>query len=50
MISNISDGDVFFTDNQYLKDIQSNLKNIILRSNSVLLTKTGSTDFKSAVV
>ena len=26
IISNISDGDVFFTDNQYLRDIQSNVK------------------------
>ena len=50
MISNISDGDISFTDNQYLKDIQSNLKKYCIRNNSVLLTKTGSTDFKSAVV
>ena len=50
MISNISDGDISFTDNQYLKDIQSNLKKYCIRNNSVLLTKTGSPDFKSAVV
>jgi len=50
MISNISDGDIFFTDNQYLNDIQSNLKKYCIRNNSVLLTKTGSPDFKSAVV
>ncbi|MBO1872044.1 N-6 DNA methylase [Lachnoanaerobaculum sp. Marseille-Q4761] len=50
MISNISDGDVFFTDNQYLKDIQSNVKKFCIRNNSIVLTKTGSTDFKSAVI
>lgn len=50
MISNISDGDISFTDNQYLKDIQSNLKKFCIRNNSIVLTKTGSPDFKSAVV
>lgn len=50
MISNISDGDVFFTDNQYLRDIQPNLKKFCVRNNSIVLTKTGSPDFKSAVV
>lgn len=50
MISNISDGDVFFTDNQYLRDIQPNLKKFCVRKNSIILTKTGSPDFKSAVV
>lgn len=50
MISNISDGDIFFTDNQYLKDIQANVKKFCIRNNSIVLTKTGSPDFKSAVV
>ncbi len=50
IISNISDGDVFFTDNQYLRDIQSNVKKFCIRNNSIVLTKTGSTDFKSAVI
>ena len=50
MISNISDGDIFFTDNQYLKDIQGNVKKFCIRNNSIVLTKTGSPDFKSAVV
>ena len=50
MISNISDGDIFFTDNQYLNDIQANVKKFCIRNNSIVLTKTGSPDFKSAVV
>ena len=50
MISNISDGDIFFTANQYLKDIQANVKKFCIRNNSIVLTKTGSPDFKSAVV
>lgn len=50
MLSNINDGDIYFTDNQYLKDIQSNLKKFCVRNNSIILTKTGSPDFKSAVV
>lgn len=50
IISNISDGYVFFTDNQYLRDIQSNVKKFCIRNNSIVLTKTGSTDFKSAVI
>ena len=50
MISNISDGDIFFTDNQYLKDIQANVKKFCIRNNSIVLTKKGSPDFKSAVV
>ena len=50
MLSNINDGDIYFTDNQYLKDIQTNLKKFCVRNNSIVLTKTGSTDFKSAVV
>ena len=50
MLSNINDGDIYFTDNQYLKDIQPNLKKFCVRNNSIILTKTGSPDFKSAVV
>ena len=50
MLSNINDGDIYFTDNQYLKDIQTNLKKFCVRNNSIVLTKTGSPDFKSAVV
>lgn len=50
MLSNINDGDIYFTDNQYLKDIQPNLKKFCVRNNSIVLTKTGSADFKSAVV
>lgn len=50
MLSNINDGDIYFTDNQYLKDIQPNLKKFCVRNNSIVLTKTGSPDFKSAVV
>ena len=50
MISNISDGDISFTNNQYLKDIQANVKKFCIRNNSIVLTKTGSPDFKSAVV
>lgn len=50
MLSNINDGDIYFTDNQYLKDIQPNLKKFYARNNSIILTKTGSPDFKSAVV
>lgn len=50
MLSNINDGDIYFTDNQYLKDIQPNLKKFCARNNSIILTKTGSPDFKSAVV
>ena len=50
MLSNINDGGIYFTDNQYLKDIQPNLKKFCVRNNSIVLTKTGSPDFKSAVV
>lgn len=50
MLSNINDGDIYFTDNQYLKDIQPNLKKFCVRNNSIILAKTGSPDFKSAVV
>jgi len=50
MLSNINDGDIYFTDNQYLRDIQPNLKKFCIRNNSIILTKTGSPDFKSAVV
>ncbi|MFC2584805.1 MAG: N-6 DNA methylase, partial [Lachnoanaerobaculum saburreum] len=50
MLSNINDGDIYFTDNQYLKDIQPNLKKFCVRNNSIVFTKTGSPDFKSAVV
>ena len=50
MISNISDGDISFTNKQYLKDIQANVKKFCIRNNSIVLTKTGSPDFKSAVV
>lgn len=50
MLSNINDGDIYFTYNQYLKDIQPNLKKFCVRNNSIILTKTGSPDFKSAVV
>lgn len=50
MLSNINDGGIYFTDNQYLKDIQPNLKKFCVRNNSIVLTKTGSADFKSAVV
>lgn len=50
MLSNINDGDIYFTDNQYLKDIQPNLKKFCVSNNSIVLTKTGSPDFKSAVV
>lgn len=50
MLSNINDGDIYFTDNQYLKNIQPNLKKFCVRNNSIVLTKTGSADFKSAVV
>ena len=50
MLSNINDGDIYFTDNQYLKDIQPNLKKFCVMNNSIVLTKTGSPDFKSAVV
>ena len=50
MLSNINDGDIYFTDNQYLRDIQPNLKKFCVRNNSIILTKTGSPDFKSAVV
>ena len=50
MLSNINDGDIYFTDSQYLKDIQPNLKKFCVRNNSIVLTKTGSADFKSAVV
>ena len=50
MISNISDGDIYFTNNQYLKDIQANVKKFCIRNNSIVFTKTGSPDFKSAVV
>lgn len=50
IISNISDGDISFTNNQYLKDIQANVKKFCIRNNSIVLTKTGSPDFKSAVV
>ena len=50
MLSNINDGDIYFTDNQYLKDIQTNLKKFCVMNNSIVLTKTGSPDFKSAVV
>ena len=50
MLSNINDGDIYFTDNQYLTDIQPNLKKFCVSNNSIVLTKTGSPDFKSAVV
>lgn len=50
MLSNINDGGIYFTDNQYLKDIQPNLKKFCVSNNSIVLTKTGSPDFKSAVV
>ena len=50
MLSNINDGDIYFTDSQYLKDIQPNLKKFCVRNNSIILAKTGSPDFKSAVV
>ena len=42
--------DISFTNNQYLKDIQANVKKFCIRNNSIVLTKTGSPDFKSAVV
>lgn len=50
MLSNINDGGIYFTDNQYLNDIHPNLKKFCVRNNSIVLTKTGSPDFKSAVV
>lgn len=50
MLSNINNGDIYFTDNQYLRDIQPNLKKFCVRNNLIILTKTGSPDFKSAVV
>ena len=50
MLSNINDGDIYFTDSQYLKGIQPNLKKFCVSNNSIILTKTGSPDFKSVVV
>lgn len=50
MLSNINDGDIVFTDDQYLKDIPSNLMKFCINNNSIVLTKTGIPEFKSAVV
>ncbi len=48
-LSNIADGILTVDDEQYLKEIPSNLQKFSVKNNAIVLTRTGIPEFKSAV-
>lgn len=49
MLSNINDGVLSFDEEQYLKEIPDNLSKFCVKNNSIVLTRTGLPNFKSAI-
>ena len=49
-LANINDGIISTDDEQYLREIPENLKKFCVKNNSIILTKTGMPEVKTAVV
>ena len=48
-LSNIADGVISFGEEQYLTEIPSNMNKFLVKNNSIILTRTGMPEFRSAV-